>query len=356
MYMKDTLSVEKYLNTIYNECDNTIVINKKLNKCTKKKEKVDDECVTIPGTHDYELLLVNKYNQNQLKIFAKFYKLKVSGNKQQLFERIFSFLKLSSVAIKIQKMVRGRLQRRYNMYRGPAYFKRDLCTNDSDFLTGDDLKSISLEQFFSYKDEDNFVYGFDIVSLHNLIVKSGKSIKNPYNRNIIPNSVILSVKHLLRLSKILKINVSTEIQDISLDVTSQKSLELRVLDLFQNIDSLGNYSNPQWFVSLNRVKLVKFIRELCDIWEYRAQLPLETKKLICPPYGTPFRNINLTSIVNDQNLENIRKNILDCLEKIVNSGVDKDSRSLGAYYVLAALTLVNEDAAYALPWLFQSVS
>jgi len=356
MYMKETLSVEKYLNTIYNECDNTIVINKKLNKCTKKKEKVDDECTTIPGIHDYELLVVNKYNQNQLKIFAKFYKLKVSGNKQQLIDRLFSFLKLSSVAIKIQKVVRGRLQRRYNMYRGPAYFKRDLCTNDSDFLTGDDLKSISLEQFFSYKDEDNFVYGFDIVSLHNLIVKSGKNIKNPYNRNIIPNSVILSVKHLLRISKILKIVVTTEIQDISLDVTSQKSMELRVLDLFQNIDSLGNYSNTQWFVSLNRNKLVKFIRELCDIWEYRAQLSLETKKLICPPYGTPFRNINLSSIVNDQNLENIRKNILDCLEKIVNSGVDKDSRSLGAYYVLAALTLVNEDAAYALPWLFQSVS
>jgi hypothetical protein len=354
--MKETLSVEKYLNTIYNECDNTIVINKKLNKCTKKKEKVDDECTTIPGIHDYELLVVNKYNQNQLKIFAKFYKLKVSGNKQQLIDRLFSFLKLSSVAIKIQKVVRGRLQRRYNMYRGPAYFKRDLCTNDSDFLTGDDLKSISLEQFFSYKDEDNFVYGFDIVSLHNLIVKSGKNIKNPYNRNIIPNSVILSVKHLLRISKILKIVVTTEIQDISLDVTSQKSMELRVLDLFQNIDSLGNYSNTQWFVSLNRNKLVKFIRELCDIWEYRAQLSLETKKLICPPYGTPFRNINLSSIVNDQNLENIRKNILDCLEKIVNSGVDKDSRSLGAYYVLAALTLVNEDAAYALPWLFQSVS
>jgi hypothetical protein len=107
---------------------------------------------------------------------------------------------------------------------------------------------------------------------------------------------------------------------------------------------------------LNRAKLVKFIRELCDIWEYRAQLPLETKKLICPPYGTPFRNINLIGITNEDNVSAIRKAILESLEKMVNSGVDKDSRSLGAYYVLASLTLVNEDAAYALPWLFQSVS
>ena len=30
--------------------------------------------------------------------------------------------------------------------------------------------------------------------------------------------------------------------------------------------------------------------------------------------------------------------------------------NLGAYYVLGALTLVNDQAAIALPWLFQSVS
>ena len=59
---------------------------------------------------------------------------------------------------------------------------------------------------------------------------------------------------------------------------------------------------------------------------------------------------------NEQNLDNIRKVVLDVLEKMVNSGVDKDNRALGAYYVLAALTLVSENAANTLPWLFQSVS
>ena len=49
-------------------------------------------------------------------------------------------------------------------------------------------------------------------------------------------------------------------------------------------------------------------------------------------------------------------NLLAVLEKLVNTGVDKDSKSLGAYYVLGALTLVNQDAATSLPWLFQSVS
>lgn len=348
--MKESNTIEKYLNTIYDKCENTLT-------CIKNnKKKVDDESLTIPGIQDYQMLIKNNYNQNQLKIFAKYYKLKISGNKQQLIDRLLSYLKLSSIAIKIQKIFRGRLQRRFNEYHGPAYYKRTICTNDSDFLTGDLLTSIQRNQFFSFKDEDNFIYGFDVVSLHNLIIKSGKNVKNPYNRNALSNVIVFNMKQLLRLSKILKIEVITDIQDISQNITSEKSLELRTLDLFQNIDSLGNYSNPQWFISLNRTKLFKFMRELIDIWEYRAQLLVETKKLICPPHGTPFRNINMASFTNDANLENIRKIILDSLEKIVNSGADKDSRSLGAYYVLAAITMVNEEAANALPWLFQSVS
>ena len=43
-------------------------------------------------------------------------------------------------------------------------------------------------------------------------------------------------------------------------------------------------------------------------------------------------------------------------EKMVNDGVDSDSKSLGAYYILGALTLVNVNTAISLPWLFQSVS
>jgi hypothetical protein len=48
--------------------------------------------------------------------------------------------------------------------------------------------------------------------------------------------------------------------------------------------------------------------------------------------------------------------VLEVLEKLVNNGVDTDSKTLGAYYVLGALTLVNEDAAASLPWLYQSLN
>ena len=131
---------------------------------------------------------------------------------------------------------------------------------------------------------------------------------------------------------------------------------MRALTLFQKIDALGNYSNFQWFLSLNKIKLIRLVRELADIWNYRAQIELQMKKNICPPNGDPFRNLSMHYIGSEQDVNNIRKVILEFLEKLVNSGIDSDSKSLGAYYVLASLTLVNEETAIALPWLFQSVS
>ena len=51
---------------------------------------------------------------------------------------------------------------------------------------------------------------------------------------------------------------------------------------------------------------------------------------------------------------NVKKAVLEVLEKMVNSGVDRDSKALGACYVLGSLTIVNQEAATALPWLFES--
>ena len=139
-------------------------------------------------------------------------------------------------------------------------------------------------------------------------------------------------------------------------MSAEKVIELRILSLFQNIDALGNYSNPEWFLSLNQNQIIKLIRELADIWNYRAQLSIEIKRNICPPNADLFRNLSMSYIHTEININNVRKVVLEVLEKLVNNGIDKDSKSLGAYYVLCALTLVNTEAASSLPWLFQSVS
>ena len=152
------------------------------------------------------------------------------------------------------------------------------------------------------------------------------------------------------------IPISVEIKNIELDISSEKSIELRTLTLFQNIDSLGNYSDPAWFMTLNNTQLIRLLRELIDIWEYRAQLSMEVKRAICPPLGDPFhRIISLTQIQHLENINDVRKIILNILEKLVNTGLDRENKILGSYYVLGALTLVNSNAANALPWLYQSL-
>ena len=355
--MSDTLTknksneslIEEYLNNIIAKCEDNIPI-------VKKTVKVSDDKLSIPTVKTYNDLVYNNYNVTQLKTFAKHYKLKVTGNKPQLHSRLYSFLYFSSYIIKIQKIFRGYLVGKYKKLHGPAIMDRKMCTNSDDFVTMEPVEEIKFHQFISYKDIDDFVYGFDINSLHNLFLKSGDEIKNPYNRNKMPDSVFKNIRQLIRLGRIFNININLNFEDDTKHLSSEKVIELKAVTLFQNIDALGNYSNANWFLSLNRNQLIKFIRELMDIWNYRAQLPNETKRNICPPIGDPFRNLSIQYVNAEQNLWNVKKNLLDIIDKLVNSGVDRDSKALGAYYVLGALTLVNTEAATSLPWLFQSVN
>ena len=355
--MTDTIKTTKNMENIINEYLD--LISKKCEKqmpIVKKTSKVNDEKLTIPTLKTYNSLVYNNYNVTQLKTFAKYHKLKITGNKPQLVNRLYNYLYFSSYIIKIQKVFRRVLVQKYKDLHGPASINRKICTNSDDFVSMEPINEINFHQFISYKDADGFIYGFDITSLHNLFLKSEDDIKNPYNRRAFPESLFKNIRSLIRLGRILKIHINLSFEDDSKKVSGEKAIELRALTLFQNIDSLGNYSNVSWFISLNRHQLIKFTRELMDIWGYRAQLPAQTKRNICPPNGDPFRNLSMTYINNEQNLWNVKKVIIEIMEKLVNVGVDKDSKSLGAYYVLGALTLVSEEAATALPWLFHSVN
>jgi len=344
-------SIEEYMSNITSKCEKNMLISKNY-----KPIKITDENIIIPTIATYHNISNYNYNLSQLKMIAKTYKLKITGNKHQLISRVFSYLYFSSFIIKIQKIFRGLIARKYKNLHGPATFNRKLCTNKVDFITMEPVEEINFHQFLSYKDNDNFIYGFDIISLHNLFLKSKdiESVFNPYNRNLIPESVIKIIKSIIRLSRILKIHINLHYEDDTTSLSLEKTVELRTLSLFQNIDALGNYSNPQWFLSLNRNELLKFIRELCDIWNYRSQITNETKRNICPTHGDPFRNLNMAYVHTEANIFNVKKVILEVMEKFVNSGIDKDSKTLGAYYVLGSLTLVNSEAATSLPWLFQS--
>ena len=341
-----------FLNNIYDKINPNINPNVKINTL----KKVENDTEYILKFNEYNNLLEYNYNVQQLKTMSTHYKLKINGNKTQLITKIYSFLYLSHFITRIQKRIRGHLLRKYNKLHGPGFKNKSVCTNTTDFFTMDPLSELPNSQFYSFEDADGFIYGFDLLSIYNLIYKCDGQIKNPYNRLPISSANIEKLRSLIRLSRVLKIYICTEIKDVHDEISIKKSIELRALALFQNIDALGNYSNATWFLNLNRQQLIKMMRELIDIWSYRAPLSIETKRAICPPVGNPFaRFIHFNQLLMIENIDELRKYNLDVLEKFVNSGIDRDSRCLGAYYVLGALTLVSEDAATSLPWLYQAV-
>jgi hypothetical protein len=311
-----------------------------------------------------------------IKNIAKSYKLKLAGTKQVLIERIEQFLKLSFYAAKIQHLVKKRYQRKQDAcrilqkwtrhfltsltykLRGPGFWNRKLCVNEYDFLTGDTVEEISSNQFFSFRDsKDSVIYGFDILSIHNLMQKTeqARRMLNPYNRNEIVVEIKSKLLRLLRLCRYLKIPVNTIIANPSSNVV--KTLVQRVEDLFDTFDRLGNYTNMSWFMDLNANLLLKFLRELSDIWNYRSQISYQVKREICPPYGDPFRTYGYVTYwdPNAHTIESIRIIVVNIMESMVYKATTTDNKTLGIYYILCSLTLVSNDAASALPWLHQSV-
>ena len=345
--------------------------SKKVNKKTKynrldkdkykdKDKDKEEDVIVIPTFDNYNAFLNHKFNIAQLKSICKHYKQPVTGNKLMLTNIIYKYLFLSHNASVIQRVWRKSYYMVYSKLRGPARFNRKICVNETDFFTMDDLKSIPFKQFFSFKDTDNMVYGFDIMSLHNLFISNDKLL-NPYTRNPINMKVRRNFNSILYFSKILKDPIQLDANEEpettenlqNNNTITHDSIVTRAVNLFHDIDILGNYTNPMWFLELQKPQLLLLFRELFDIWSYRSQLSEQVKNEICPN-GFPFLNIHLYNLSNSP-LKDVQFSILGIMETMTRSGINQHSKYLGSTYVLCALTLVNTSAADALPWLYESV-
>jgi len=325
-------------------------INKKVNIINKKL--VSESEFRMIGINDYELLLMKNYKVKNLKDICKFYRQKINGNKEELINRIYNFLRIYSNAIKIQKMIRFRFWRKYINAKGEGFFNRNKCNNKTDFLSMELVEKIPDDEFLSIRCDDGMIYGFELQSILGLFNKNNGEVLNPYNRQKFPNDIKEGLENIIKYGKILGKKISNVY--IEENIPASKKQEFRLLSLFQNIDSLGHYTDSKWLDDLNKIQLIRYIRELADIWCYRAQLDEETKREICPPLGDPFRNVNL-HILPSYNFVQIRDIGLNIIEKLILRGITEANRFLGSNYVLSALTLVNNEAAIALPWLYEAV-
>jgi hypothetical protein len=362
-------------------------IEKKSPKILKNENKTNKTLTYSEYVKNKTIL--KKYKIPELKSIAKNLRLFITGSKSILIERIEIYFEQFSKIIKIQRIFRGFIVRKSFQLRGEAFKNLSICVNNTDFYTLEPLAEIDFELFFSYKDDNNFCYGFNITSLIQLMKNKTVDVLNPYNRDNISNQIkktIFSLYNKIHIlfplilependsnSNIKRPIINTDItnnrhsyinnsnitlvQEIQNKITRIRETPIpnRMIELFMEIDQLGNYTDSTWFSSLNIRDYVKLYRSLYDIWNYRAQLSSTMKNNICI-LGNPFLNIfNERIYYNDVSLHRIQEACLIVIENMVYTGIDIEHRKIGTMHALSALTTVSLHFRDAMPWLYESV-
>lgn len=382
---------------------------------TKNKEE-ENSIITYSSYLKDKDKNLNSYKQIILKNTCKHNKLRVTGKKSILIERIKQYFKELMNALIIQSLIRRKQWNIYYNKRGPGFKERQLCSNITDFVTLEPINEIELSYFFSYKDDNNFVYGFNICSLINLIRSQQKFI-NPYNRtpfngltkkNIIQiynnnffinekfktenkyfsrqvrsfrnsnlltthvNRNLLRNNHTVNTSNVDNYNPRIDTRrtiDITIwtqdqwqerialltTIRNQPTISNRIERLFMEIDNLGNYTNSSWFSNLTHMQYLRLYRCIYDIWSFRGQLSTLLKRYICP-YHDPFEGIFPRYVQSNITIEQIKKACLLVFENLIYSSPDVEYRKIGALHCLCSLTIVSHSARLALPFLYESVA
>lgn len=320
-----------------------------------KKNKLSEEDFEVLHPHQYLQFLQYDYNVKQLKCILKSYCLKSSGNKNELTGRIYNYMKDNYYVTIIQRQFRKSLMQYFYKIQN-KHSKHIEYNNEYDFYTMEEINNIRPLYVYKYKDNKGFYFAFKISSLIKYYDNSKMSeFVNPFNRSAFSGETIDDVIFLKNIYKIYThiCEVDGEIQPI---LSRKQKCVLKLTDQFHMIDMLGNYSDINWVLSLNKIQLSVFLREFYDIWNYRAQLSEEAKKEICPLYGTPFNGINMSMVNRYQEHNRLMEMCIQVFDNILLAESTDANKSLGALYILSALTLVSERAADAMPWLYQSVA
>jgi hypothetical protein len=385
------------------------------NNITKTKRTYNKRTLTAFTYNDYVTtnILMDSYTLPILKQVCKTYKLCISGRKQEVISRITSHFNKIRNTIVLQKYTRRYIVNivMYNYKKNKLL--KDLCVNDTDFSTLDPLSEVAPDHLYCYTDTDKFTYGFNIISLIELL-RNNHKISNPYNRMSITRKQqnnIISVYNMSILinpsfkeykmyysltinmhsripSRVQAMNRMAPIEVMLFDyhpepssynnyhpqynlrlmsnpiqfaqyqqivLTRQQPISVRINRLFTEIDRLGNYTQSAWFTDLTHLQYARLYRALYDIWNYRGQLSQELKMQICPFHG-PFEGIFPVSVRHlDLSVDDLKSACLIVFENMIYSGISNEIRQIGVMHSLTALTIVSTSARYALPWLFESM-
>jgi len=262
------------------------------------------------------------------------------SGKEELFQEIskhittingYHKLDHTKEIIMIQSLFRGRSIREKN--------KGLKCNNDEDFYTYDELKNVPKQFFYSYVDNGNIRWGFDIRSLDKLLQMG---FHNPYTTEPVPPNIIDDVKNKI---SIMKLDPAYEDLTDSIVRDRKETIKQKIVDLFSFIEQSGYTCHVEWFTSLSLRRLKELYKQLEDVWNYRSQLSNAMKRNICPPNADIFKT-PMIEVMNYNEKEDLQELILHEVMKFTHAETDSD-RKLGFMYFLIAFGMVSQQCYLA---------
>lgn len=163
------------------------------------------------------------------------------------------------------------------------------------------------------------------------------------NRNINYQNIIYTRN--TNINTINTINTKEKIQNI----IKNKSIYKRIIDLFIEIDLLGNYTQYIWFYMLELNEFIKYYKLLKYWWNNKMTPTL--KNQISPNYNPFIDNV----IYDNINKDDVKKLCLNIMETFVYSSDNIDNRKTGTFIILSLLTIVSYNAKINLSWLYENV-
>lgn len=259
--------------------------------------------------------------------------------------------------VKLQRSFRRQRNLRLLIKHGPCYFQRQLCNNQEDFYTLDEIEEIPNKFFFSFRDQNGFYYGFDIRSLNQLITQktpnntSNKQIANPYTTNSLRKETIARIKNLVKNLESSGVNLQIHSEK---ELTKEQNTRQSVVKVFSLIDQLGYQTDVEWLLSMSLHDLKALYRLIEDIWNYRSELTNENKKEINPNESEhPLFHNPVQYVMNSYDYDEVLKINLEVFERLVTESDSIVCQSLGALYILTSLVGISTTAALAYPDLVQ---
>lgn len=321
-----------YIN-IFNDIDNNI----------NNKMEIDNEYDNIDL---FKKNIISKntsfYKVYFIRQMIKYHNLPINSKQSKclLVNEIYNYyIKLHNQEAHIDKIIKIQ-----SLMRMKLIINIKNCKNEEEIMSLESLYNIPLLYFIRIMDNNGYYYGFDIRSIIEIIKNDGK---NPYTLNKINENELNKINYKIELLKNNGINLEIE-KDV---LSPEKTMELRMIDIFHKFDLLDNYTNHNWFKNLNLNQLKQLYRVSEDIWNYRTELTFDDKKKIINN-GIAF-NIPIYQINKTKHKINLQKIILDEYERFSSQGLTNDDKKLGVMLMLTGLVEISSEAGYALPHLVQ---